>query len=117
MKVIEHKNIAIVGGGPGGLTIGRLLKMPGANVKVYERDAGEHVHVQGATLYLHKECGLKALQEAGLIDAFPKSYRPGADRMRITGKNATTTLSQTDIMHSADALKEMLAMFNGENIR
>ncbi|MFP3836025.1 NAD(P)-binding protein, partial [Chryseobacterium sp. SIMBA_028] len=37
--VIQHKKIAIIGGGPGGLTLARLLQMKGGDVKVYERDA------------------------------------------------------------------------------
>ena len=38
MNTIKNKTIAIVGGGPGGLTLARLLQMNGADVKVYERD-------------------------------------------------------------------------------
>jgi len=35
MKAIKDKEIAIIGGGPGGLTLARLLQMNGADVKVY----------------------------------------------------------------------------------
>ena len=56
MKNIENKKIAIVGGGPGGLTLARLLQIKGANVKVYERDVNKDVRVQGATLDLHHGC-------------------------------------------------------------
>ncbi len=35
MNTINHKEIAIIGGGPGGLTLARLLQMQGADVKVY----------------------------------------------------------------------------------
>jgi 2-polyprenyl-6-methoxyphenol hydroxylase-like FAD-dependent oxidoreductase len=38
MSAIVGKRIAIVGGGPGGLTLGRLLQQSGAEVSVYERD-------------------------------------------------------------------------------
>ena len=89
MNAIKDKNIAIVGGGPGGLTLARILQMNGADVKVYERDINRSVRVQGATLDLHEESGLKALGVAGLMEAFKANYRPGADRMRITGKNAS----------------------------
>jgi 2-polyprenyl-6-methoxyphenol hydroxylase-like FAD-dependent oxidoreductase len=88
MNVIKNKKIAIVGGGPGGLTLARLLQMKGADVKVYERDLNKDVRVQGATLDLHEESGLNALQQAGLMEAFRANYRPGADKMRITDKNA-----------------------------
>lgn len=85
---IQNLKIAIVGGGPGGLTLARLLQMNGATVKVYERDLDKHARVQGATLDLHTESGLKALENAGLLDAFKANYRPGADRLCITDQNA-----------------------------
>ncbi len=88
MNNIKNKKIAIIGGGPGGLTLGRLLQMRGANVKVYERDLNRDARDQGATLDLHEESGLKALEEAGLMEAFKANYRPGAEKVRIMDKNA-----------------------------
>lgn len=92
MLSTTQKNIAIVGGGPAGLTLARLLQLQGATVKVYERDANKDVRVQGATLDLHEESGLKALERAGLMDAFKANYRPGAGKMRIVDHN-------TQILH------------------
>jgi 2-polyprenyl-6-methoxyphenol hydroxylase-like FAD-dependent oxidoreductase len=88
MKNIKNKKIAIVGGGPGGLTLARLLQMNGADVNVYERDINKNARVQGATLDLHEESGLRALREAGLMDAFKANYRPGAEQLHIMDKNA-----------------------------
>jgi 2-polyprenyl-6-methoxyphenol hydroxylase-like FAD-dependent oxidoreductase len=98
MKTIKNKNIAIVGGGPGGLTLARILQMNGASVKVYERDLNREVRVQGATLDLHEESGLKALEVAGLMDAFNANYRPGADKLRVVDKHANIVLDE----HGAD---------------
>ena len=86
--LLQNKKIAIIGGGPGGLTLARLLQCKGADVKIYERDESRNVRVQGATLDLHHESGLKALEEAGLMDAFKANYRPNADRLRIVDENA-----------------------------
>lgn len=91
---MKNKRIAIVGGGPGGLTLARLLQIKGADVKVYERDVNKDVRVQGATLDLHDESGLRALREAGLIDAFKANYRPGADKMRIVDREATILMDE-----------------------
>lgn len=88
MMLIQDKTIAIVGGGPGGLTLARLLQQQGGQVNVYERDLNRDVRVQGATLDLHDDSGLKALRAAGLIEAFQKHYRPGADRFRIVDEHA-----------------------------
>jgi 2-polyprenyl-6-methoxyphenol hydroxylase-like FAD-dependent oxidoreductase len=94
MKNIQNKTIAIIGGGPGGLTLARLLQLRGANVKVYERDVNKDVRVQGATLDLHEESGLAALTRAGLMNAFKANYRPGADKMRIVDKHATILMDE-----------------------
>ncbi len=85
---MKNKQVAIVGGGPGGLTLARLLQQQGIAVRVYERDIHKDVRVQGATLDLHEESGLKALEQAGLMDAFYANYRPGADKMRIVDHKA-----------------------------
>ncbi len=94
MNNITNKKIAIVGGGPGGLTLARLLEMAGVRVTVYERDVNAAVRVQGATLDLHEESGLAALRQAGLMAAFEANYRPGADRVRIMDKHAATLLDE-----------------------
>ena len=84
--IIQNKSIAIVGGGPGGLTLARLLQLQNLCVKVYERDLNKDVRVQGATLDLHEESGLEALHKAGLIQQFYELYRPEAGKLRITDK-------------------------------
>ena len=94
MNNIQQKEIAIVGGGPGGLTLARLLEKAGARVTVYERDVNKDVRVQGATLDLHEESGLAALRQAGLMAAFEANYRPGADRVRIMDKHAAIMLDE-----------------------
>jgi 2-polyprenyl-6-methoxyphenol hydroxylase-like FAD-dependent oxidoreductase len=93
IRMKKNKEIAIIGGGPGGLTLARLLKLKGANVKVYERDFNKDARVQGTTLDMHEESGLEALRKAQLLDAFKKNYRPGADRMIIVNENAETFFS------------------------
>lgn len=94
MSALHGGTIAIVGGGPGGLTLARLLQMRGANVKVYERDAGPNARVQGATLDLHQDSGLRAIEEAEFTEAFMANYRPGADRLIITDKHGEVQLNE-----------------------
>lgn len=85
--LLKNKQIAIIGGGPGGLTLATLLLQKGAAVRVYERDENKHARVQGATLDLHEESGLEALKRAGLLDAFYANYRPDAGKMRLVTKD------------------------------
>jgi 2-polyprenyl-6-methoxyphenol hydroxylase-like FAD-dependent oxidoreductase len=84
MNAVQGKKIAIVGGGPGGLTLARLLQQGDAEVSVYERDQSRSSRVQGSALDLHEDSGLAALEAAGLIDAFWENHRPDLDRLRIT---------------------------------
>ncbi len=97
------KQIAIIGGGPGGLTLARLLQMRGANIRVYERDLHKDARPKGATLDLHYESGLLALREAGLMDAFLISYRPGADQMKIMGKHGEILWDEAEVHQPAAA--------------
>lgn len=86
--LLENKKIAIVGGGPGGLTLARLLQLKGADVKVYERDFNEKTRVQGAIVDLHFESGLLAIKKADLLNEFKANYMPGADKYRVVDKHA-----------------------------
>src|SRR5580700_8708526 len=88
-KAIEGKKIAIVGGGPGGLTLARLLQQSGAQVSVYERDQSRNARVQGSALDLHEVSGLAALEAAGLTEAFWANHRPDLDSLRLTDTNGT----------------------------
>jgi 2-polyprenyl-6-methoxyphenol hydroxylase-like FAD-dependent oxidoreductase len=67
-----HSNprIAIIGAGPGGLTLARILYRQGIVATVYERDVSPLSRPQGGSLDLHEEAGLLALERAGLSDAF-----------------------------------------------
>ncbi|MGI4886586.1 MAG: FAD-dependent oxidoreductase [Janthinobacterium lividum] len=92
--LLQNRKVAIVGGGPGGLTLARLLQQRGATVAVYERDRSRHKRVQGGTLDLHYESGLAALRQAGLLDAFKAHYRPGAEKLRLVDKHAAVVLDE-----------------------
>ncbi len=86
--LIDNKSIAIVGGGPAGLTLARLLQLKGADVKVYERDLNKYARVQGSPLDMHEDSGLEAIRKAGLLEVFKKTFRPGADRTLIMNEKA-----------------------------
>lgn len=94
MKNLHDRKIAIIGGGPGGLTLARLLQFAGADVNVYERDHDAGARPPGATLDLHEESGLKALGAANLMDGFKARYRPGADRLHLMDKDANSIMEE-----------------------
>ena len=86
--LVEGKQVAIIGGGPGGLTLATLLQRKGVAATVYERDSDRTKRIQGGTLDLHTESGLAALAKADLMDAFKANYRPSADKVRVVDKQA-----------------------------
>jgi 2-polyprenyl-6-methoxyphenol hydroxylase-like FAD-dependent oxidoreductase len=100
--LLQNKQVAIVGGGPGGLTLARLLQLNGIDVKVYERDNNKNARVQGSPLDLHETSGLAALRKAGLIEEFTKNYLPGADRTTITDVNSKIVFSDHETKQEDD---------------
>lgn len=93
-NILKNKTIAIIGGGPGGLTLARLLQLKGASVKVYERDTDRQARVQGAIVDLHFDSGLKVIKEAGLMESFKASYMPGADRYRMMDQHGKICIDE-----------------------
>ncbi|MDR2269649.1 MAG: FAD-dependent monooxygenase [Sphingobacterium sp.] len=70
MTLLKNKKTAIIGAGPAGLTLARLLQQTGADVSVYERDKNSQTRIQGGTLDLHKGSGQEALKKAGLLEKY-----------------------------------------------
>lgn len=94
---LQNKEIAIVGGGPGGLTLAKLLQQEKIKVKVYERDLNKNARVQGSPLDLHKESGLAAIIKANLLEEFKNNFLPKADRKKIMDENAEVFFSDHEI--------------------
>lgn len=80
-NIIAGKNIAILGGGPVGLTTARLLQLKGASVLVYERDTDAEARILGGTLDIHSDTGQKAIKAAGLLEKLYEVARPTTERM------------------------------------
>lgn len=66
----NKKTIAIIGAGPVGLTIAKLLQQAGLQVSVFERDLHATARIWGGTLDLHKDSGQEALKRAGLLERY-----------------------------------------------
>lgn len=78
--LLENKKVAVIGGGPVGLTFARLLQQANVNVKVYERDKDEFARIKGGTLDIHNDYGQIALDKAGLLAEYHKRSRPTGER-------------------------------------
>lgn len=73
------KHIAIVGGGPGGLSLARLLQLGDKAhryvVKVYERDVNAQARIEGGSLDLHVGSGQDFIDKAELRAAYEEVSR------------------------------------------
>ncbi|MFG6199975.1 FAD-dependent oxidoreductase [Nonomuraea sp. JJY05] len=78
-----RQRIAVVGGGPGGLTFARVLHRHDHPVTILERDPAPDARPPGGTLDLHKGLGQLALDKAGLLAEFQALSRPEGQAMRI----------------------------------
>lgn len=74
--LLKNKKIAIIGAGPVGLTIAKLLQQEGVDVTVYERDKDAKTRIWGGTLDLHKGSGQDAMKSAGLLENYYTKGKP-----------------------------------------
>ncbi|QFU94717.1 NAD(P)/FAD-dependent oxidoreductase [Amycolatopsis sp. YIM 10] len=85
-------DIAIVGAGPGGLALARVLHVNGIDAVVYEREPSRDARGQGGMLDIHS--GQRALREAGLIDQFFAIARGAGQDMRLLEPDGTLLLQE-----------------------
>lgn len=86
--LLQNKQVAIIGAGPVGLTMAKLLQQQSVAVTVYERDKDPQARVWGGTLDLHKQSGQLALHKAGLLQkyydlALPMGIKMADEHARI----------------------------------
>lgn len=68
--LLQNKKVAIIGAGPVGLTMAKLLQQNGTDVTVYERDKDALTRISGGPLDLHKDLGQLAMEKAGLLELY-----------------------------------------------
>ncbi|KAI9717797.1 MAG: hypothetical protein M1812_004526 [Candelaria pacifica] len=87
--------IAIIGAGPSGLTLARLLLQKGIHATIFEREDGPNARSQGGTLDLHPPSGQQAIKEAGLYDEFCRVSRPEGEDVVMMDKTGYRHLDET----------------------
>jgi tetracycline 11a-monooxygenase, tetracycline resistance protein len=70
MNLLNNKKVAIIGAGPVGLTMAKLLQQNGVDVTVYERDTDPQARIWGGTLDLQKGSGQEAMKKAELLQTY-----------------------------------------------
>lgn len=93
------QRIAIIGGGPGGLTLALILQKNGIDAVVYEREPHDTNRERGGSLDIHEESGQMALKEAGLYEQFQALARYEGEDFRLfdkTGKIFMDEVAEED---------------------
>jgi 2-polyprenyl-6-methoxyphenol hydroxylase-like FAD-dependent oxidoreductase len=89
--------IAIVGAGPGGLTLARILYLHGIHAAVFEREAFSSVRPQGGSLDMHADSGQFAIQCAGLSNEFKRIARYEDQESRIYDQYGKLLFADADV--------------------
>jgi len=85
--MMQKLKVGIVGAGPGGLTLARILHLHGVSVTVFEREQFSSVRPQGGSLDMHADTGQLAIQYAGLTTEFKHIARYEDQEGRIYDKH------------------------------
>jgi len=89
--------IGIVGGGPGGLVLARVLQVHGVEAVVFEREEHAAVRPQGGSLDMHAESGQYAIACAGLTEEFKKIARYEDQETRVYDKHGVLRFLDADV--------------------
>jgi 2-polyprenyl-6-methoxyphenol hydroxylase-like FAD-dependent oxidoreductase len=89
--------IAIIGAGPGGLTLACILQRKGMNCTIFELDKDGSFRDQGGIVDLHPDGGQAALKEAGIFDNFQKIIIPSAEVLKLMKKDGEIVWDENDL--------------------
>jgi 2-polyprenyl-6-methoxyphenol hydroxylase-like FAD-dependent oxidoreductase len=92
MNASQNTQIAVIGGGPGGVTLARVLQSHGVSCTVFEREGSVLARPQGGTLDMQANSGQIALRAAGLLAEFLARSRPEGQDSRMLDKTGQVLL-------------------------
>src|SRR6266567_3648106 len=102
MTTNKTPRIAIIGAGPGGLTLARILQTRSIATTVFERESHPDERPQGGSLDLHPEAGQLAVHLAGLDEQFRAVARYEDQGMRLLAKQGQILLENRPDQETGD---------------
>ncbi len=94
-KTAQYSNmkpaIAILGAGPSGLALARLLTVKNIDCVIFEREKSPDAVGQGGCLDIHTDSGQLVLKEAGLFDKFKALARYDGQAFKVVDRNGNVT--------------------------
>ncbi len=102
MTTNKIPRIAIIGAGPGGLTLARVLQVRNIPTVVFERESHPDERPQGGTLDLHPETGKLAVHLAGLDEQFRAIARYEDQGGRLLNKEGQVLLEDAQNQETGD---------------
>ncbi|KAF4633283.1 hypothetical protein G7Y89_g4829 [Cudoniella acicularis] len=95
--------IAIIGAGPGGLTLASILQKNGVKCTIFELDASRTSRDQGGIVDLHSQAGQLALREAGILGGggggVEKNTIPLGEAMKLIKSDGTVCWDESHTKH------------------
>ncbi|KAJ3232569.1 hypothetical protein HDU78_006973 [Chytriomyces hyalinus] len=102
----QQPTIAIIGGGPGGLTLAALLHKHAVNFTLYDlrsRPTPEEMAKVSGSLDMHQEAGLAAIEALGITAEFMDLTGECSEATRIANYNADILYTEDEAPPSEDS--------------
>jgi 2-polyprenyl-6-methoxyphenol hydroxylase-like FAD-dependent oxidoreductase len=94
---MHRPSIAIIGAGPGGLTLARILRLHGLHATVFEREQYPSIRPQGGSLDMHAESGQYAIETCELTTELKRIARYEDQESRIYDKHGKLLFVEEDV--------------------